>query len=84
MSKFTKNQIIVFDWSTFKNVDFEVYGADHFLTDYGNNLCTETINDRVSPSCESEFFVSFSMPFSTSDDEVVSLLRILRKNHFYY
>jgi hypothetical protein len=83
-SKLTKNQIIAFDWSAFENVDFEVYGVDNFLTDYGNHLGTDAIKDRVRISSESEFFVSFSMPISTSDEQAVSFVRILRKNNFYY
>ncbi len=83
-SKLTKNQIISFDWSAFEDVSFDVYGVENYLTDYGNNQSVDAIKDVVPSSLESEFFISFFMSIGTSDEQVVSFLRLLYKYDFYY
>lgn len=83
-SKLTKDQIVIFDWSTFENESFEVYGVENLLNDYGDHHSANAMKDLVLSSSESEFFISFSFPISANDEQVVNFLRLLHKNRFYY
>jgi len=84
-TKLSKDQITAFDWNTFgADAHFEVYGAEDYLRDYGNERSIDEINGNVLSSVEKEFFVSFSLPMSTNGEEIMRFLRTLQKNHFYY
>ena len=83
-TKLSKDQMTDFDWNTLEDAHFEVYGVEDYLSDYGNHLNIHAIKDFVLSSPEREFFVSFSLPSDTGGEEIMSLLRMLQKNHFYY
>lgn len=83
-TKLSKDQIAAFDWNTLGDVRFEVYGAEDYLSDYGNERVSDEIKSAVLSGAEQEFFVSFSIPMSTGGEELMRFLRTLQKNHFYY
>lgn len=83
-TKLSKEQIATFDWNTLGDVQFEVYGVEDYLRDYGNERIVDEINGNVLPSAEREFFVSFSFPTTTGGEGIMRFLRTLQKNHFYY
>lgn len=83
-SKLSKEQAVSFDWNTLGNTEFEVYGVDDFLQDYGDNQTVGEIGKTVQDSLEKEFFISLYLPFSEGVEDVMQLLRKLQKNMFYY
>ncbi len=55
-----------------------------YLSDYGNEKTVDRIRDNVLSCEEKEFFVSFSLPVTTSGEDMLKFIRVLQKNYFYY
>ena len=83
-TKFSREQITVFDWNKLGDIHFEVYGVKDYLSDYGNELEAGQIRNNIQSSTEKEFFISFSFPMTTNGDTIMKFMRTLQKNHFYY
>ncbi len=83
-SKLSKEQAVSFDWKVLGNIEFEAYGVDDYLQDYGDNQSAGEISKTVQASVEKEFFISLYFPFSERAESVVKLIRKLQKNGFYY
>lgn len=83
-AKLSKESIRFFDWSLLREIPFEVYGVEQYLTDYGSNHNFDEISDIAGLSAEKEFFVSLSFPIMTGGDEILKTLETLQKTGFYY
>ncbi|MEL3911792.1 hypothetical protein [Treponema pedis] len=83
-TKLSKNRIESFNWNNLQDVCFEVYGAEDYLTDYGNNRTIDDIKGKVLSSIEKEFFISFSLSVDSITEKVINLLNTLQQKYFYY
>lgn len=64
---------------------FQVYGVEHFLTDYylpGTTLAE--LRDNLRNSGEAEIGISFSFPFETEPEELFRFAAFLKQEGFYY
>lgn len=83
-TKLKKEQLLALDWSKLGGTQFEVYGVEDYLCDYGNNQELLQMNLRIVSSRETEFFVSFLLPPDYSADEAIVFLKQLHNMGFYY
>ena len=83
-TKLSKVQTQIFDWKVLDGTSFEVYGVDNYLIDYGSNQGLDAICEKILPSTEKEFFISFYLPVIISANEIITMINTLRSNEFYY
>ncbi|MFY9421572.1 MAG: hypothetical protein WAP91_01015 [Bacilli bacterium] len=83
-SKLKKNNIIDFEFIQFTQYRFEVYGVEDYLCDFGTEKSLNDMIKKIIESDESEFFITFYLPFNANVVDVLNLIKLFQTNSFFY
>ncbi len=84
-TKLTRDLALNFDYNKLDAYYFEVYGVENYLEDFyteGNSI--QELISNISNSSEKEIGVSFQFPWDVTPIQIEKLVRLLKKEQFYY
>lgn len=83
-TKIKTEDAAVFDYSVFKNIEFEIYGVEDYLCDYyTNGEDIACIADRLRKSTEKELFFTLYLN-NTDANDTYNAVSLISNNKFYY
>lgn len=84
-TKLTRDLALKFDYNKLNAYHFEVYGVNEYLEDYYTEGKTiQELITNISNSSEEEIGVSFQFPWDVMPEQIEKLVRLLKKEGFYY
>lgn len=88
-SKLTKDAALLFDYSLFNGIAFEMYGVENYLSDiYNAGIPISDIYQNILDSGEKEIGFAFPLPDIENDEKTVKsvfrIIKLLLGNGFYY
>lgn len=78
-AKRTRESALAYDFDRLRGYSYEVYGVQDYLTDYAG----EDVKSAIRNSAEGEIGFSFSFPFETDGEALLSFAVFLREEGFY-
>lgn len=84
-TKLTRTKALEYSYEKLTPYTFEVYGVKDYLLDFfREGTAVAKLKQNIRASREEEIGFSFSMPFDSDTDQIVSLILLLRDEGFYY
>lgn len=84
-TKLSRDLALKFDYDKLCDYHFEVYGVEKYLEDFyteGNSI--QELITNISNSSEKEIGVSFQLSWDVSPTQIEKLVRLLKREKFYY
>lgn len=84
-TKLTRDLALKFDYNKLDAYYFEVYGVKEYLEDFyvkGNTF--QELIANISNSTEKEIGISFQFAWDVTSEQIERLVRLLKKEGFYY
>lgn len=84
-TKMTRDLALKFDYNKLCDYHFEVYGVEEYLEDfYTEGHSIRELIANISNSSEKEIGVSFQFTWEVTPVQIEKLVKLLRKEGFYY
>lgn len=84
-TKLKRADALSYSYEKVKDYEFEAYGVDDYLTDYYHP--GQTIADMkaaIEKSNENEICFSFMLDWETNQEQIYEIVKLLRREGFYY
>lgn len=84
-TKLPRDLALKFDYNKLCDYHFEIYGVEEYLEDFytkGNPI--QELISNISNSSEKEIGISFQFAWDVTSEQIERLVRLLKKEGFYY
>lgn len=84
-TKLKRNAALSYDYSKLHAYRFEVYGVEDYLADYYHEgMTVQQLLGNMKTSEEHEIAFSFRFDFDTHGEAIYAIVKLLRREGFYY
>lgn len=84
-AKLERAAALAYSFETLMEYEFEAYGVADYLSDYYQpGRTVREMKDNIRASAEKEIGFSFSFPMETEGERIFKLVKLLRREGFYY
>ena len=83
-SKLSKEQLLSLNINDMCDFYYEVYGISDYLSDYGNRNDVQAMRNALSLCQERSAFITFTLPHELKKEALISFIRLLENQQFFY
>jgi len=84
-TKLKRARALEYSYDMFSRYAFESFGVDDYLCDfYNSGMTIDELKTNISNSDEKEIGFAFIFPFDVDGKEIFELVKLLRREGFYY